>query len=65
MMKGTTKNRNFGLRWADEGRLGNLDFADEIALLEVTQEGCANSPTRRRRAQGDSKSGTAQEPRQM
>src|SRR6218665_141168 len=32
VMKRTTKNRNFGLRWIDEGRLGDLDFADDIAV---------------------------------
>ena len=39
VMKRTTKGRNFGLRWIDEGRLEDLDFADDIAVLEDTQEG--------------------------
>jgi len=39
VMKRTTKGRNFGLRWIDEDRLGVVDFADDIALLEDTQEG--------------------------
>jgi len=28
VMKRTMKNRNFGLRWIEEGRLGDLNFAD-------------------------------------
>ena len=39
VMKRTTRNMNFGLMWVDEGRLENLDFGDDIALLEDTQNG--------------------------
>ena len=38
-MKKSLKNHNRGLEWADGKKLCDLDFADDMALIETSQTG--------------------------